>query len=270
MNDDRLGEGHGLARVPNVDDRPGGREPAARARLALDDAAADAAWQLVVALAAASIVPAGGVSLGLVRGGRLRLVAASSEQAAAVDAAQDELGEGPGPATAQEGRRMHIAAVDDEARWPAFVARAGKLGIGAVLSSPVSVGSRTVGVLSVYSPAPRSFGGMQRSLASAFALQASVVLTAQEDGDLTAASLARGLAHALEQRETQALALGILSWTSSEASERYQVWGADDEALERDFSPPGETGLRDKARELLRSSRLVGRPVRQLSDRRAG
>lgn len=270
MSDDRLPEGHGLARVANLGgDRGGLVPPRSPSRLPVDEDIVHADLQLVVALAAVSVPGAAGVSLALARGGVLRTVATSNGALATMDAVQEHLGQGPSLTAVAEGRRVHVPSIGEEERWPELSARATELGVRAILATPVAGQARAAGALTFYSSVPRSFGGTERTLASLFALQASVILQAQDDGDVSSQALTSGLRRDLEERETQALAQGILTWTSSEGSERYRIWGEEDQAIERAFSPPGETHLRDRARHLLESSRLQGRRVGRVTERRS-
>ena len=167
-----------------------------------------AALDLVVVLARATVAGADGVSVSLPGDGGLITVAASDEIVGAMDADQYVTGEGPCVTAAAEGRRVQVESVDEETRWPAFTPRARQRGINAILSNPLQVGSRPMGALNIYSRTPRAFGRDGEELATLFAEQASIVLThagagaAQEQGG--------PLSDALRMREVIAQAQGAL------------------------------------------------------------
>ena len=165
----------------------------------------DESLRLIVNLAKVSVGGADGASVSLWRDGEIRTVAASDETILEMDAGQYATGEGPCLAASAEGRLFHIESLQNETRWPAFVPVAQALGIQAILSNPLMDRSRPVGALNIYSRAPQAFGSTQRELASAFAREASDVLS-RAVVDVAAGRLQA----ALRSREIIAQAQGVL------------------------------------------------------------
>lgn len=90
---------------------------------------------------------ADGVSVSLRRHGHLATVASSDQTILEMDADQYATGEGPCVDASVEGRWFHVESLDNETRWPAFIPRAQKLGINAILSIPLLAGDRPIGAL---------------------------------------------------------------------------------------------------------------------------
>lgn len=169
----------------------------------------DGALRLVVALARATVTGADGVSASLHRHGRLVTVAASDQTVSAMDAGQYATGQGPCLSASTEGRWFHSPSLAQERRWPDFVPRALRLGIGSILSSPLVALDRPMGALNVYSRTAGAFTEDSRRLASLFAAEASVMLT---EAGVTASDdrLARRLTRALRARQVIAQAQGVI------------------------------------------------------------
>jgi len=142
-----------------------------------DEDVIDGALRLVVHLARATVAGADGVSVSLRRHGRLATVAASDQTISDMDADQYATGEGPCVDASVNGHWFHVESLDQETRWPAFVPRATKLGINAILSTPLLAQSRPVGALNIYSRTPGAFGAKDQELASVFATEASAILS---------------------------------------------------------------------------------------------
>ena len=138
----------------------------------------DGALHLVVHLTLVTVSGADGVSASLRRHGRLATVAASDETISDMDANQYFTGEGPCVDASVNGHWFHVESLDQETRWPEFVPRAKKLGINAILSTPLLAQSRPVGALNIYSRTPGAFDTKDQELASMFATEASAILGA--------------------------------------------------------------------------------------------
>jgi GAF domain-containing protein len=188
------GRAHGLRRVSAV--------PA-------DDDVVDGALRLVVALARATVGGADGVSISLRRHGRLATVAASDQTILDMDADQYATGEGPCVDASVKGHWFHVESLDDEARWPAFTPRARKLGINAILSTPLLAQDQPVGALNIYSRTAAAFRAKDQELASVFAAEASTILT-HAGADVSDEQLSARFQEALRTRETIALAQGVV------------------------------------------------------------
>ena len=132
----------------------------------------DAALQLVVKLAEATVEGAHGASVSLDRHGKLRTVAASNDTVLEMDHHQYDSGEGPCVDAAAEGHEFHIDSLAGETRWPTFVPKATEQGIKSILSTPLIPHDRPLGALNIYSDDERAFGTSEKELAQLFATQA--------------------------------------------------------------------------------------------------
>jgi anti-anti-sigma factor len=130
----------------------------------------------IVDLAATTVGRADGASMSLTVSDGLATVAASDDVIAGMDADQYSLREGPCVSAATVGEGFCIESMSSETRWPAFVARAYRRGINAVISTPLLVGGRSVGALNIYSRTPRAFALPQGESAWRLATEASAVL----------------------------------------------------------------------------------------------
>jgi anti-anti-sigma factor len=174
-----------------------------------DVSAVDDALRLVVALARACVGGADGVSISLLRHGRLVTVAASDQTISAMDAEQYATGEGPCVSASVEGQGFHAASLADEKRWPAFVPRARELGIKAILSNPLLAADGPIGALNIYSRAERAFATPDRRLASVIAAEASTVLSLGRV-DASDVDVDDRLSAALDARKVIAQAQGVM------------------------------------------------------------
>lgn len=209
----------------------------------------DGALRLVVALARATVSGADGVSVSLNRRGRLSKVAASDETILEMDADQYATGQGPCVDASKEGRWFHVESLEQESRWPAFVPKARKLGINAILSTPLVVEERPLGALNIYSNSPAAFAAAEQELASMFATEASVILR-DAGADVGDAALAGRIDEALASREVIALAQGAIM-----AREALSAEGA--HASLRRLSQRSGRPLLDVAAELVASTQLI-------------
>jgi len=109
--------------------------------------------------------------------GRPVTVACSDSMAAAVDAVQYELDNGPCLHAMRDG---HVVRIDDtttKARWPEFERRAASHGIRSCLALPLSSEGRRVGALNLYARDASAFGAAEAQRAADFAENASGALT---------------------------------------------------------------------------------------------
>ena len=198
------------------------RQPDAQLRDLSDgqEPSVDVALNLIVAMAVTTIRGADGVSITLGQRTDFSTVAASDQKVYSMDGDQYELGEGPCLSAARRGQRFHAPRMDEELRWPAFTARASERGINAILSSPLILDDGVQGALNVYSTHSWAFGGSERATASAFAAQASVVLKAAARGDSSGSALSAGFQEMLQQREVEAFAKSLVTWTSLTAPDK--------------------------------------------------
>lgn len=174
-----------------------------------DDTNIDGALRLLVALARATVSGADGVSVSLLRHGRLRTVAASDQTIADMDGDQYTTGEGPCVDASEQGRWFHAKSLATETRWPSFTPKAHGLGIHAILSSPLLVAERPVGALNMYSRTATAFTPANQKLAAVFASEASTILTAAGAG-ATDDELSLRWHQALVLRQNIAHAQGVI------------------------------------------------------------
>jgi anti-anti-sigma factor len=169
----------------------------------------DGALRLVVALAQATVEGADGVSVSLQRHGRLTTVAATDQTVLDMDADQYASGEGPCVSASAEGRGFHVESLDEENRWPTFIPQAQKLGINAIVSSPLTAQDRPVGALNIYSRTRAAFSEKEQRLAAVFAAEASIIL-GDAVIDVSEDQLSARVQDALEARRIIAQAEGVV------------------------------------------------------------
>jgi hypothetical protein len=137
----------------------------------------DGILRLVVDLARSCVHGADGVSVSLFRNGVFSTVAASDQTTIAMDAEQYVTREGPCIDASLRGHCFHAESLDTENRWPSFTPRARVLGIGAILSSPLTALEAPVGALNIYSRTASGFDVNALEAAAVFAQNASVILS---------------------------------------------------------------------------------------------
>jgi hypothetical protein len=169
----------------------------------------DGVLRLVVELARTLVQGADGVSVSLLRHGRLSTVAASDQTIMDMDADQYATGEGPCVDASRQGRPFHAAVLAGETRWPAFTPQALGLGINAILSSPLKAFDTPVGALNIYSRTPLAFNSADQAAAAAFAQKASVILSDAGVG-VTDDQMAQRYQEALRSRQAITLATGVI------------------------------------------------------------
>jgi hypothetical protein len=177
--------------------------------LPVDAHVIDGALRLVIELAKSNVMGADGVSVSLLRHGRITTVAASDQTIADMDADQYATGEGPCLDASNQGHWFHAESLDTETRWPAFTPQARRLGINAIMSTPLTAFDNPIGALNIYSRTPYAFDVEAQKTAAGFAHKASVILSGAGAG-VTDAQDARRFHGALESREIIAMAKGIL------------------------------------------------------------
>jgi len=99
------------------------------------------------------LVPVSGASITVFRHpGAQSTIGSSDDLSAALDQLQFDLGEGPRWETARTGRASVSLDVrlDAHPEWPLFGAAAAELGVGALFSFPISMGTELFGVADLY------------------------------------------------------------------------------------------------------------------------
>jgi transcriptional regulator with GAF, ATPase, and Fis domain len=108
-----------------------------------------------VAEATATIFEADGGGLMLLDDQQsLHYVGATSGKAAALEAAQEETGEGPCVDSLMHDEVVHTGDLPNDERWPLLRSQVAELGVHAVLGVPLHVGQAAVGSLNVYRHRP--------------------------------------------------------------------------------------------------------------------
>lgn len=171
---------------------------------------------LDLAARARAIVPdLVGVSVGQTRLGVVFTLAATSVQAASVDAAQ-YLDGGPcvdastlGTAEAWRGRSSP-ADVMDEDRWATYTRATAAEGVASSLSLPLTIDGETVGGVNLYASTPDAFDGHHDALARALGADVHSMV-ANADLSFTTREDARQTVHRLADKDLVNQAMGILA-----------------------------------------------------------
>ena len=219
--------------------------------VASDNDVVDGALQMVVGLTRVSMIAADGVSVSLRRRGRLATVAASDQIILDMDTHQYATGEGPCIAASVEGRRFHARSLTEEIRWPAFTPKARSLGIRAILSAPLSAEDKPFGALNIYSRRPDAFAERDEEMASAFAAEASAILS-RTTFNVVGQRRDERIQVALETRQAIAQAQGVIM-------ERQGISEDDAYTVLRIASQSSGRSLHDHADEIISSSLRRGR-----------
>jgi hypothetical protein len=169
----------------------------------------DGALQLVVELARSCVSGADGVSVSLLRHGRLSTVAASDQTILDMDADQYATGEGPCVDASMKGHWFHSESLATETRWPSFIPQARNLGINAILSSPLKACDQPVGALNIYSRTASTFDVKAQETAAVFAQKASLILSDAQAG-VSDSQMGIRFQEALRSREIISLAKGVI------------------------------------------------------------
>ncbi|MCI4061038.1 GAF and ANTAR domain-containing protein [Micromonospora sp. R77] len=142
------------------------------------------------------------------RAGEPAGVAASDPELAELD----DLRHGPdSPAMSAIHRREMITAsdLDQEARWPAWTARARNLGVRAVISAPVDVDEQVIGVINLYGGAAGPLTARHQLTAMLLAEHAGLLLAAVRDRERRAAQ-ADALDSTLLEKGVVGQAIGVI------------------------------------------------------------
>jgi GAF domain-containing protein len=110
--------------------------------------------------------------------GRVMTVASADALAAQLDEQQYERDMGPCLQALASGEVVEVMDMTGEDRWGDYPSVAAAHGIMAVLSTPLIVDGKPVGVLNLYARVPRAFSAADRQLAELLAGQAAIAVTA--------------------------------------------------------------------------------------------
>ncbi len=160
--------------------------------------------------AACSVFAVDGAGVMMIDDGQsLHYVAATDGRSAALEAAQEESGEGPCIDSLMNDVVVHTSDLGNDPRWPKLVEAISGLGVRAVLGIPIHVGRTAVGSLNVYSEKTRPWDDDDQAALAAFATVIEEVmahaLVAQERH-----AIAEQLDHALAHRVIIERAVGVV------------------------------------------------------------
>ncbi|MEU4605673.1 GAF and ANTAR domain-containing protein [Kribbella sp. NPDC023972] len=126
--------------------------------------------------------------------GNITIGTVSSDVPCVLYTIQLQHGDGPMIASIQHGVVLYIPDAAAETRWPAWSRRAVDLGVGSVVHLPLTAGSTTLGVLSLFKQVCHGFSDDDLAIAHVLARHASVaVATAQRREDMSSRVDARKL-----------------------------------------------------------------------------
>ncbi len=171
--------------------------------------------------------------------------APSGELARAVDALQDELGQGPCLDAAYEQETVRVADMATETRWPQFTERALQAGAAGMLSFQLYVEGDNLGALNLYSRQAGAFDDESEHVGLLFASHAAIAYDAVRQQ--------AGLARSVATRQLIGQAQGILM-------ERHKITADQAFGLLVRASQHRNHKLRDVADALVRSGELPDGP----------
>jgi GAF domain-containing protein len=102
---------------------------------------------------------------------------------ATLDALQAAIGQGPCLDALREQHTVTVPDTVGETRWPVFAARAAELGVGSMVSLPLSMRRKSGGVLNLYATRPHAFTGDEETIATMFAARAAIALCRAAERD---------------------------------------------------------------------------------------
>jgi GAF domain-containing protein len=144
-------------------------------------------------------------------GGRLHLLAATSEQARRVEVFQLQQEEGPCLDCYRAGQPVAVPDLrKEETRWPRFASAAVAGGFRSVHAVPMRLQGEVLGALGLFGTSQGSLNEHDLSLARAFAHVASIAI-AQQHRSSTRASLLPDLQAAVASRGVLEMAKGIVA-----------------------------------------------------------
>jgi ANTAR domain/GAF domain len=173
---------------------------------------------------------------------RVRSQAASGPLPRALDALQEQVGQGPCLDAVWDARTVSVPDMRNESRWPDFSARAAALGTGSMLSFQLWVEDDHLGALNLYARAPGAFDEHSVAVGELFAVHAALAYSATQ----REAALER----ALLSRQVVGQAQGILM-------ERGRVSAEQAFAQLTRVSQDGNVKLHEVARRLVETGDLL-------------
>ncbi len=177
--------------------------------LLLSEETVASSLDLVGALALETVPRAAGAGVSIIDEHGRRSAGSTDRRVQQADALQYELGEGPCLAATAGRQVVRVPDLATEQRWPRWAAAAGRLGLAAAISAPLSAGERTLGALKVYATTAGELDGHTEHVVSMFAAQAAV-LVANVQSLERARRTSDELRQALAGRDLISTAKGVL------------------------------------------------------------
>lgn len=144
-------------------------------------------------------------------GGRLRVMASSSERSRLLELLEVQNDEGPCLDCWRDGRPVLVADLAEATdRWPRFAAEAARVGFGAVYALPMRLRDETIGALNLFHREPHAISSASLQLAQALADVATIGMLQQRAAQRSA-ELADQLQTALNSRLVIEQAKGVVS-----------------------------------------------------------
>lgn len=134
--------------------------------------------QGVAELSVRVIEPVATCGITLAQDDRVLTAASADALAQQLDEQQYEHESGPCLQALSSGKVVEAADLTTEQRWDSYPTVAMAHGVLAILSTPMIVRGRPVGVVNLYARAPQAFSAVDRQLASLLAGQATIAVTA--------------------------------------------------------------------------------------------
>ena len=174
---------------------------------------------------------------------RVRSQAPTGELARAVDALQDQLGQGPCLDAVYEQETVRVPDMATETRWPQFTQRALQAGAAGMLSIQLYVEGDNLGALNLYARTPGTFDDESEHIGLLFGSHAAIAYAAVQQQ--------AGLTRAIATRQLIGQAQGILM-------ERHKITADRAFALLVQVSQHRNSKLRDIADALVNTGALPG------------
>lgn len=158
------------------------------------------------------------------RRGVLHVMAASSEDAAHLEALQVQRGQGPCHDCYRSGQPVTASDLDDaSARWPEFVPAARQAGFASVHALPLRLRDNLLGALGLFGARPGALDAADLHLGQALADVASIAIV-QDRAAGDSATVARQLQTALDSRVVLEQAKGVLAYSGGlDMAEAFQA-----------------------------------------------
>ncbi|MFC0624564.1 GAF and ANTAR domain-containing protein [Kribbella deserti] len=175
--------------------------------------------------------------------GRLRAVAASGPESAAVDQYQVRVGDGPATVAVEQSASVRVDDTEADGQWPAWSRLAAAHGLRSALSVRLYTLGSTIGALTLYDAKPSRFGPEQEAVAHVLAHHASVALSSARNEET--------LWEAIDARKEIGQAQGMLM-------ERFALSADQSFDVLRRYSQAHNVKLREVAQRLISTRRLPG------------